>query len=160
MGDAMMLKNRVAVTAGLLTLLVGACSACAAESAATNDSPDDLPSVSSLEEARQAVSGQLECLEDPPSSTAVMGDAGQIPAESVKCTQTVEIFYFDSLDARDDAYALMASAAQPDGSVYFAEGKNWFVVDFSEVGVGTTDPEPLDLSVLSEPLGTRFTEVK
>ncbi|MBP3044805.1 hypothetical protein KKR91_01555 [Arthrobacter jiangjiafuii] len=160
MGDAMMLKNRVAVTAGFLTLLVGACSACAAESAATHDSPDDLPSVSSLEEARQAVSGQLECLDDPPASTAVMGDAGQIPAESVKCTQTVEIFYFDSLDARDEAYALMAGAAQPDGSVYFAEGRNWFVVDYSEVGVGTTAPEPMDLSVLSEPLGTRFTEVK
>lgn len=31
-----------------------------------------------------------------------------------------------------------------------AEGKNWFVVDYSAVGVGTTDPEPL---------GTRFTEV-
>ncbi|MBP3037568.1 hypothetical protein J2M53_15085 [Arthrobacter sp. zg-ZUI100] len=156
----MMLKNRVAVTAGFLTLLVGACSACAAGSAATNDSPDDLPSVSSLEEARQAVSGQLECLDDPPASTAVMGDAGQIPAESVKCTQTVEIFYFESLDARDEAYGLMASAAQSGGSVYFAEGRNWFVVDYSEVGVGTTDPEPLDLSVLSAPLGTRFTEVK
>jgi hypothetical protein len=72
---------------------------------------------------------------------------------------TVEIFYFESPDARDDAFTVMADAAGSDGSVYFAEGKNWFVVDYSEVAVGTTDPEPLDLSVLSDPLGTRFTEV-
>ncbi|MBG6192496.1 hypothetical protein IWX64_003470 [Arthrobacter sp. CAN_A212] len=89
-----------------------------------------------------------------------MGDDGQIPAESVKCTQTAEIFYFTSQDARDDAYNLMAGTAETGGSVYFAEGRNWFVVDYSEVGLGATDPETLDLSVLSEPLGTRFTEVK
>ena len=89
-----------------------------------------------------------------------MGTDGQIPAESVKCTRTVEIFYFDSPAAREDAYTLLASAAESDGSVYFAEGENWFVVDFSEVGVGTADPQSVDLSVLSAPLGTRFTEVK
>ncbi|MHA7286189.1 hypothetical protein ACX80I_07920 [Arthrobacter sp. MDT3-44] len=150
-----MLNYRIALTAGLFTLLVGACTACTAE----RPSADGLPSYNSLEEVRQAVSGQLDCLEDPPSPTAVMGTDGQIPTESVKCTQTVEIFYFESPDARDDAFTVMADAAESDGSVYFAEGKNWFVVDYSEVGVGTTDPEPLDLSVLSDPLGTRFTEV-
>lgn len=156
MGDVMMLKHRVAVAAGFLTLLVGACSACGTE----QPSAPGLPSYSSLEDARQAVAGQLDCRENPPAPTAVMGADGQIPTESVKCTQTVEIFYFESLDARDNAYLLMAGAAESDGSVYFAEGRNWFVVDYSEVGVGTTVPEPLDLSALSEPLGTRFTEVK
>lgn len=149
-------KNRVAVTAAFLTLVIGTCSACSVEKA----SADGLPSVSSLEEARQAVSGQLDCQEDPPSPTAVMGADGQIPAESVKCTQTVEIFYFDSSGARDEAYTVMADAAGSAGSVYFAEGKNWFVVDYSEVGIGAADPEPMDLSTLSESLGTRFTEVK
>lgn len=149
-----MLNHRIAVTAGLLTLLVGACSACTAE----RPSADGLPSYNSLEEARQAVSEQLGCQEDPPPPTAVMGTNGQIPTESVKCTQTVEIFYFESQDARDDAFTVMADAAESDGSVYFAEGKNWFVVDYSDVGVGTADPEPLDLSVLSDPLGARFTE--
>lgn len=153
----MTLKNRVAVTAAFFTLIMGTCSACGAEEA----SADGLPSVNSLEEARQAVSGQLDCREDPPSPTvAVMGTDGKIPAESVKCTQTVEIFYFDSSDARDEAYTLMADAAGSDGSVYFAEGKNWFVVDYSEVGIGAAEPEPMDLAVLSEPLGTRFSEVK
>ena len=151
-----MLKDRGAVTAVLLTLLVGACSA----GTPAEPSTDGLPSYASLEETRQAVSGQLDCREDPPPPTAVMGSNGRIPAESVKCTQTVEIFHFDTPDARDEAYTLMAGAGESEGSVYFAEGKNWFVVDYSEVGVGSADPEPLDLSALSEPLGTRFTEVK
>ena len=54
----------------------------------------------------------------------------------------------------------MANAAESDDSVYFAEGENWFVVGYSEVGAGTTDPEPLNPSALSEPLGTRFTDVR
>ena len=148
-------NNRTIVTAGILALLAATCSACTAE----KPTADDLPSYGSLDEVRQAVSGQLDCLDDPPQSTDVMGDNGRIPAESVKCTSTVEIFYFDSQDARDEAYDLMAGTAEGDGSVYFAEGRNWFVVDYSEVGIGDTDPEPLDLSVLSEPLGSRFTEV-
>lgn len=103
------------------------------------------------------MSGQLDCREDPPPPSDVMGGNGQIPAASVKCTQTVEIFHFESPEARDEAYAVMADAA---GSVYFAEGRNWFVVDYSEVAIGGGDPETLDLSVLSDSLGTRFTEVK
>ena len=154
----MTLKNRAAVTAGSLALLGGMCSGCAAD----EPSRTNLPSYNSLEDARQAVTEHLDCREDPPGPTAVMGSNGRVPTESVKCTQTVEIFYFESQDARDETYALMSSAAESKGSVYFAEGENWFVVDYSEVGVGdgTTDPEPMDLSGLSEPLGTRFTEVK
>ena len=146
-------NTRTMPAAGLLVLLAAVCSAC------TAPTTDDLPAYGSLDEAREAVSGQLDCLEDPPESTDVMGSDGRIPTESVKCTSTVEIFYFDSQDARDATYDLMAGSAEGDGSVYFAEGRNWFVVDYSEVGVGDTDPDPLDLSVLSEPLGTRFTEV-
>ena len=152
-----MLNTRAAAAAGSLALVIGACSACATSEPST----DNLPSYSSLEDARQAVAEHLDCQEDPPAPTAVMGSNGQIPSESVKCTQTVEIFHFQSPDARDEAYALMANAAGSQGSVYFAEGKNWFVVDYSEVGIGdaSTVPEPVDLSVLSEPLGTRFTEM-
>ncbi|MBG6185225.1 hypothetical protein IWX65_003204 [Arthrobacter sp. CAN_A214] len=125
------------MSALFLALLVGVCPACTAE----RPSIDGLPSYSSLEDARQAVAGHLDCEENPPLPTAIMGDEGQIPAESVKCTQSVKIFYFESTEARDNAYAVMADAAEPDGSVYFAEGKNWFVVDYSDVGVGTGDPE-------------------
>jgi hypothetical protein len=151
-----MLKDRVTLAAALLALVVGACSGCTAEEPST----DDLPSYNSLEETRQAVSERLNCQDDPPDSTVVFGDDGPIHTESVKCTQTVEVFYFDSQEARDDTYTLMSDAAESGGSVYFAEGRNWFVVDYSEVGLGNADPEPVDLSVLSEPLGTRFTEVK
>lgn len=150
-----MLTNRGAANAGALILLIGACTGCAAEASST----EDLPAYSSLEAARQAVSGQLDCREDPPPPSDVMGGNGQIPAESVKCTQTVEIFHFESPEARDEAYALMADAAGSGGSVYFAEGRNWFVVDYSEVAIGGGNPEPLDLSVLSDSLGTRYTEV-
>ena len=152
----MLLKNRRAVNCGMLLLLIGACSACSTEQGPS----DELPSFNSLEEARQAVAGQLDCVEDPPPSTDVMGSNGQIPAQSVKCTQTVEIFYFDSAEAREETYTLMGEAAGPEGSVYFAEGRNWFVVDYSQVGVGSAEPEPRDLAALSEPLGTRFTEAK
>ena len=92
-----MLKNRAAVTAGSLALLVGVCSGCARDELGTTN----LPSYSSLEDARQAVAEHLDCREDPPGPTAVMGSNGRIPTESVKCTPTVEIFYFESQDARD-----------------------------------------------------------
>lgn len=151
-----MVRNRIYVATISLALIVGTCTACTMESPSTNG----LPSISSLEDGRETVSDHLDCLGDPPPATTVMGDDGPIPAESVKCTQTAEIFYFQSQEARDAAYNLLADTAETGGSVYFAEGFNWFVVDYSEVALGNTDPETLDLSVLSEPLGTRFSEVK
>lgn len=151
-----MVNSRISVTTILFSLIVGTCTACST----TSPSTDGLPSISSLADARETVSDHLDCLEDPPPPTTVMGDDGPIPGESVKCTQTAEIFYFPSQESRDDAYNLMAGTAETGGSVYFAEGKNWFVVDYSEVALGNNDPETLDLSVLSDPLGTRFTEVK
>lgn len=156
-----MLRNRIMVAAGLCALVVGACSGCSGEDAAAGGdaSAGDLPEYESLEDARQAVFDHLDCREDPPEPTFVGGPDGPIPSESVKCTNTVELFYFESQEARDGAYAMMADTTESGKSVYFAEGRNFFVIDFSEVGVGGEAPEPLDLSVLSEPLGTQFTEV-
>lgn len=149
----MKLRYRMALAVGSLALL--AVPACSAREPAV----DELPSYDSFDAVREAVTEQLECEDTPPSPTRVMGDDGQIPAESEKCTPAVEIFYFDSQEARNKAYDTLASAAESDGSVYFAEGRNWFVVDYSEVAVGGDDLHPLDLAALSEVLGARYTEV-
>lgn len=148
--------KRIVSAIGPVLLLMGAGTGCAAGQAPV----DELPSYSSLEDARQAVFDHLECREELLGSTVVFGSDGPMSTESVKCTPTVELFYFDSQEARTDTYAVMADAAESGGSVYFAEGRNWFVVDYSEVEVGSANPVPIDLSVLSESLGTRFTEVK
>lgn len=153
MGVAMKLRYRMALAVGSLALL--AVPACSAREPAV----DELPSYDSFDAVRQAVTEQLECEDTPPSPTRVMGDGVQIPTESVKCTTAVEIFYFDSQEARNKAYDTLASAAESDGSVYFAEGRNWFVVDYSEVTVGGDDPQSPDLAGLAEALGARYTEV-
>ncbi len=153
MGDAVKLHHRMALAVGSLALL--AAPACSAREPAL----DELPSYDSFDAVRKAVTEQLECEDNPPSPTRVMCDNGQIPTESEKCAPAVEIFYFDSEEARNEAYDAIASAAESDGSVYFAEGRNWFVVDFSEVAVGGDDLHPLDLAALSEALGARSTEV-
>ncbi len=146
--------HRIVVAAGSLALLASA--ACSAE----EQSLDALPSYNSLDDVRQAVSDHLECQDDPPSPTDVMGDHGQIPTESLKCTLSVEIFHFESPDARNETYALLASTADDDGSVYFVEGRNWFVVDYAEAAVGGADSRPTDLAALAEALGARYSEVK
>jgi hypothetical protein len=59
------------------------------------------------------------------------------------CTSTVEVLWFDDDEARQDVYDLLADTGGAGGSVYFAEGRNWFVTDGAEVMVGAAPERPV-----------------
>lgn len=73
------------------------------------------------------------------------------------CTNTVEVLWFESQEAREKVYELIASAAGSAGAVYFAEGRNWFVADVSEVAMGAVPERKLNLEELAENLDAQYT---
>lgn len=83
---------------------------------------------------------------DPPGFTG----------QAVMCVDAVEILWFDSSDALDRTYDMFYSAAGEAGSVYFVRGKNWFVVDYSEVQVGAVVDRRVDMKRLADELGAEY----
>jgi hypothetical protein len=133
--------------------LVGIVSACGSEGAAGQE----LPEFASLDDAYQAVDAVLGCaadVGDPPTKHPLSGGP---TGESVLCTKTVEVLWFDGQEAYDNVYALYAAAAGNPGSVYLVEGQNWFVADVAEVAIGVEDPQRnLKLEDLAENLGAKY----
>lgn len=125
--------------------------------AACGDDTDQLPAYESLEATYQAVDEVVDCSEEAPAPPEKRLPSGGPTGESLMCTNTVEVLWFDTAEARDDVYGLLASAAGSAGSVYFVEGRNWFVADFSEVGVGTVPERTIDMEGLAHALGARYT---
>jgi hypothetical protein len=137
---------------GLAALFIGACSACSPAGASGG-----LPRFDSLESAHQAVDELIGCEDEAPESTRVHNPDGLVTTNSVKCTQSVEVFHFDSERSKTEIHSLLADA---EGTVRFAEGENWFVVDLSDAAGSTASSDPRDLAGLAEELGARYTEVK
>jgi hypothetical protein len=120
-----------------------------------SNTAQSLPAYDSLDETYEAVDAVLDCVDNPPQAPHKVPQSGGPTGTSEMCTNTVEVLWFDSDEAYKNVYDLYASAAAPGGSVYFATGQNWFVVDDSEVAVGTT-PESRDLETLAKKLGAEY----
>ncbi|MGM0928097.1 MAG: hypothetical protein ACQEXN_00110 [Actinomycetota bacterium] len=133
--------------------LLGVVSACGSESGGGQA----LPEFSSLEDTYQAVDAVLGCgddVGDPPTKHPLSGGP---TGESVLCTETVEVLWFDSQEAYDNVYELYGAAAGNPGSVYLVEGHNWFVADVAEVAIGVEDPKRnTNLEALAENLGAQY----
>lgn len=125
--------------------------------AACGDTDEDLPAFDSLESAYQAVDDAVDCAEDASDPPTKILESDGPTGESVMCTNTVEVLWFETQDARDDVYDLLAGAAGPTGAVYFAVGRNWFVADVSEVAVGAAPEREMDMEGLAEVLGAQYT---
>lgn len=148
----MTLKRKANTFFGFGAVTVGACVACAPV-----DAPPSLPSYDSLESTHRAVDELVDCLDDAPDPTRVYNEDILTPTNSIKCTESVEIFHFDSEDSKDETYSILAKA---EGTVRFAVGQNWFVVDYSDVATSGGVSDPLDLADLAEGLDARYTEVQ
>jgi hypothetical protein len=137
----------------VVAVLVGLVTACGSASGAGQE----LPEFASLEDAYQAVDAVLGCTDDvgdPPTKFPLEGGP---TGESVLCTRTVEVLWFDSQEAYDNVYELYGAAARNPGSVYLVEGHNWFVADVAEVAIGVEDPERnTNLEALAENLGAKY----
>jgi hypothetical protein len=147
-----MLNRRTRKHASLIAALglVGAVVGC-------GDGTDELPAYDSLEATYQAVDEVVDCSEDAPEPAVKFPGSGKDAGESVMCTNTVEVLWFDSDEAREDVYELLADTAGSAGSVYFAEGHNWFVVDGAEVRVGAVPERGIDMEQLADALDARYT---
>jgi hypothetical protein len=133
--------------------LLGALTACGSASG----TGQDLPEFSSLEDAYEAVDAVLACADDvgdPPTKHPLSGGP---TGESVLCTKTVEVLWFDSQDAYDNVHEMYVATAGNPGSVYLVEGHNWFVADVAEVALGVKDRQRnTDLEALAEHLGAKY----
>lgn len=130
--------------------LVGAVAGC-------GGGPDELPAFGSLEATYQAVDEVVDCSDDAPEPAVKLPGSGEPTGESVMCTSTVEVLWFDSDEARENVYDLLADTAGAAGSVYFVEGNNWFVVDGAEVMVGAVPERRIDMEQLADALDARYT---
>lgn len=111
----------------------------------------------SLDATYQAVDDVVNCSDDVGDSPVMSGESGRLRVDSVKCTSTVLVLWFKNEENRAETYELMAGAAGSAGSVYFAEGQNWFVVDGSEVAIGAAPERKVDLETLAEKLDAQYT---
>ncbi|GAA1750480.1 hypothetical protein GCM10009767_06740 [Kocuria aegyptia] len=129
---------------------VGALSGC-------GEDPDELPAFDSLQATYQAVDEVVDCSDDAREPAGKRTISGGSTGESVMCTSTVEVLWLDDDEARQDVYDLLTDTAGDGGSVYFAEGRNWFVADGAEVMVGAVPERSIDMEQLADALGARYT---
>jgi hypothetical protein len=153
-----MMDSRVRRYASLATGLglVGLVAACGG----TGNANGSLPAFKSLDATYQAVDDIVGCNDnasDPPHKSV---EGGGPTGESVMCTNGVEVLWFESKEAQDKVYELYASAAGSAGSVYFVEGRNWLVVDYSEVAVSPGKLDGRNLKDLAEELDAEYTVEK
>ena len=130
--------------------LVGAVAGC-------SEDTEELPAFDSLEATYQAVDEIVDCSDDAPEPAVKLPGSGQDTGESLMCTSTVEVLWFDSDEARQDVYDLLADTTGGGNSVYLAEGRNWFVADGTEVMVGAVPERTIDMEQLADALGARYT---
>jgi hypothetical protein len=134
--------------------LLGLVTACGTASGAG----EELPEFTSLDDTYQAVDAVLRCAEDAGDPPTKFPPSGGPTGEAVMCTDTVEVLWFDTQEAYDNIYGLYADTANGSGSVYFVEGRNWFVVDVAEVALGAPEPVSLaDLEGLAQNLDAKYT---
>ena len=127
--------------------LVGAVAGC-------SEDTEELPAFDSLEATYQAVDEIVDCSDDAPEPAVKLPGSGQDTGESLMCTSTVEVLWFDSDEARANVYDLFANAGN---TVYMVEGRNWFVVDASEIMVETVSDRTIDIEQLADALDARYT---
>ncbi|MEX5297050.1 hypothetical protein QYM41_17395 [Kocuria sp. CPCC 205268] len=125
--------------------------------AGCGEGTDDLPAFDSLEATYRAVDEIVDCSADAPEPAVKFPGSGKDTGESVMCTSTVEVLWFDHDEAREDVYELLSDTAGDGSSVYFVEGRNWFVVDGAEVMVGAVPERRIDMEQLADALDARYT---
>ncbi|WP_345311869.1 hypothetical protein [Kocuria gwangalliensis] len=147
-----MMKHRARKYTSLMAALglAGVVAGCSSDT-------EDLPAFDSLNATYQAVDEVVDCSEDVSEPPVKSPGSGTDAGESELCTNTVEVLWFDNDEARDDVYELLASAAGSAGAVYFVEGRNWFVADYSEVQAGSVPEREIDMEQLAEVLDAQYT---
>lgn len=146
-----MVKNRclpkIAMAAFLVAVPVTGCGA--------KEQPggENLQGFSSMDEAYTAVSDVLGCEADPVGDPIVpMGDGIRLASAQKLCFEKVQIDLFADEKAFRETYQILSDSTQ--GKIHLVHGKNWMVVDFTEIATG--QPSTRDIGRLVEGLNGEY----
>jgi hypothetical protein len=132
MGVEVTKRRRLPVIAVATFLVAVPLTGCAAE-----DQPrvENLPVFSSIDEAYAAVDDILDCEPDPVGEPTVpMGDGVRLTSAQKLCFENVQIDLYVDQNALQESYQILSDTNQ--GKIHLVHGKNWMVVDFSQMATG------------------------
>ena len=146
-----MTKNRhflnIAMAAFLVAVPVTGCDA--------NEQPGggNLHGFGSMDEAYTAVNDVLACEADPVGDPIVpMGDGIRLALAQKLCFEKVQIDLFADEKAFRETYQILSDSNQ--GKIHLVHGKNWMVVDFTEMATG--QPSTRDIKRLVKELNGEY----
>lgn len=134
-------KHRRLLDIAVATFLVAVpVTGCGAQDQPRDDNPQGF---SSIEEAYTAVDDILDCESDPVGEPTVpMGDGVKLTSAQKLCFENVQVDLYADQDALRESYRILSDSNQ--GKVHLVHGKNWMVVDLSELATGQPSPRNIE----------------
>lgn len=109
-----------------------------------------------MDEAYTAVDDILDCASDPAGEPIVpMGDGVKLTSAQKLCFENVQIDLYADEDALRESYQILSDTNQ--GKVHLVHGKNWMVVDVSEMA--TAQPSKRNIERLAKELNGEYAVV-
>ena len=134
-------------------LVAGMLTGCAAQGHSTGE---DLQMFSSIDEAYTAVDDILGCEPDPAGDPIVpMSHGGQLTSAQKLCFENVQLDLYTDQNALQEGYRMLSDSNQ--GKVPLVHGKNWMVVDFSQIATG--QPSTSNIQRLAKELNGEYSVV-
>jgi hypothetical protein len=117
---------------------------------------ENLHAFSSMDEAYTAVDDILDCESDSAGEPIVpMGDGIKLTSAQKLCFENVQIDLYADEDALRESYQILSDSNQ--GKVHLVHGKNWMVVDVSEMATG--QPSKRNIERLAKELNGEYAVV-
>lgn len=136
-----MTKRRPSLNVAVAAFLVaGPLAGCAAHDQARGG---NLQAFSSIDEAYAAVDDILGCEPDPVGEPIVpMGDGVPLTSAQKLCFENVQIDLYTDQNALQESHQILSDTNQ--GKVHLVHGKNWMVVDVSQMATGQPSTRNFD----------------
>jgi hypothetical protein len=117
---------------------------------------ENLQGFSSIDEAYTAVDDILHCESDPAGEPIIpMGDGVKLTSAQKLCFENVQIDLYTDQDGLREGYQILSDSNQ--GDVHLVHGKNWMVVDLSEMATG--QPSTRNIERLAKELNGEYAVV-
>lgn len=134
-------------------LVAGSLTGCAAQEYPKGE---NLLVFSSIDEAYTAVDDILGCESDPAGDPIVpMGDGVPLTSAQKLCFENVQLDLYKDQSALQETYRMLSDSNQ--GKVHLVHGKNWMVVDFSQMATG--QPSTSNIQRLAKELNGEYSVV-
>lgn len=144
-----MKRRRSLITAVVTVLTVGLLAGCGTPGQADTGA---LRAYTSMDEAYAAVDGVLGCDAEPAGEPITPADGGALTSEQKLCSENVQIDFYLNEDALQKALEIWTGSNQ--GEVHLARGRNWMVVDVTDVATG--EPTTWDIEGLADRLNGEY----